>query len=362
MGVPTRNLARAVLSQFTDCQVSVVRQEDAAMKKHLTISIAALFAATLLSPIFSPVANAQDQPAQDQSYASAGTDSQVQPSVARVSVIRGNVSIQRGDSGDWIAATVNTPLESGDRISTGDGARAEIQLDYANVLRLDHDSTAKITDLTSNHIQIEVGQGVVTYSVYPNSRADAEIDTPNSALHPLRTGLYRIQIDSDSQTEMTVLSGQAEVSEPQGSTRVYQGQLITVQGTTNPQYRTGDAPAPNSFDQWAQNRDSEIQNAQSWHHDDRYYTGSQDLDHYGHWEDVPDYGQVWVPDQNSGWAPYHYGRWFVWAGDWVWWPGPIGVYGGWGYDPIWSPAYVSFFGWGGGVSFGFGFGHIGWIQ
>jgi hypothetical protein len=356
------------------------------MRKHLAFAVAALFAIALYSPMFGPTLRAQDQ-ASVNTGDNSSDSSQVQPSVGRISVIRGNVSIQRGDSGDWIAATVNTPLESGDRISTGGDSRAEVQLDYANVVRLDQNSTVKITDLTADHIQLQVGQGLVSYGVFPNSRADAEIDTPNSAVHPLRSGEYRIQIDSDSQTEVTVRSGQAEVSEPQGSTRVDAGQLITIQGTDSPEYQTADASAPDDFDRWNQSRDRAIEDAQSWKHDDRYYTGSEDLDAYGHWEYVPDYGQVWVPDQNSGWAPYrdgtwewepyygwtwvsyepwgwapyHYGRWFVYGGDWAWWPGPVGVYGGWGYDPIWSPAYVSFFGWGGGVSFGFGFGNIGWL-
>ena len=115
-----------------------------------------------------------------------------------------------------------------------------------------------------------------------------------------------------------------------------------------------------------------------------YYTGSEDLDTYGTWSEVPDYGPVWMPAQTGpdwapyrdgrwvyepyygwtwvsyepwGWAPYHYGRWFVYGGHWAWWPGPVVGYPG--YYPIWAPAYVSFFGFGGGgfgVGFGFGFG------
>lgn len=359
------------------------------MKKHLGLAVIVLFAMSMLSS----AVWAQDQDSQDQSVQQNApgdqTDQsqQAQPTVGHVSFIHGNVSIQRGDSGDWIAATLNTPLEAGDRISTGDDSRAEVQLDYANIIRLAPNSTVKITNLNKVQIQVQVGEGLVSYDVLQNSQADAEIDTPNSAVHPLRQGEYRVQIANDSQSEITVLSGEAEVSEPQGSTRVESGQLITIQGTDNPQYQTTNAPGPDDFDRWNQSRDQTITSAQSWGHTDRYYTGSQDLDGYGHWENVPDYGQVWVPDQDSGWAPYrdgtwewepyygwtwvsyepwgwapyHYGRWFVYGGNWAWWPGPIGVYGGWGYYPVWSPAYVSFFGWGGGVGFGFGFGNIGWI-
>jgi len=363
------------------------------MKRYLGILAAILFSMTGVAGTAHgqyPDQSAQDQNAQVQNAPDQGQDQdnpQVQPAVARLSAIQGYVSVQRGDSGDWVAATVNTPLEAGDRVSTGNGGRAEVQLDYANVIRLDENSTIKITDLTSTHIQVQVGQGLVEYSVFKNSQTDAEIDTPNSAVHPLRDGDYRIQVNGDSDSQLIVRSGQAEVSEPQGSTRIESGQMIDVQGTDNPQYQTLDASPKDDFDQWNESRDRTILDAQSWQHTDRYYTGTQDLDGHGHWENVPDYGQVWVPDQDSGWAPYrdgrwvwepyygwtwqsneswgwapyHYGRWFTYGGNWAWWPGPVGVYGGWGYNPIWSPAYVSFFGWGDGFDVGFGFGNIGWL-
>lgn len=377
------------------------------MKKHLGLAVIVFFLMTALSPALvaqeqstqgesgqqqqtapPPGQAVPDQPTDQNAQAdNAEQNPQTQPTVGRVSFIHGNVSIQRGDSGDWIAASMNTPLEAGDRISTGDDSRAEVQLDYANIVRLAPNSTVKITNLNKGQIQVQVGEGLVSYDVLQNSQTDSEIDTPNSAVHPLRQGQYRVEIVNDSQSQITVRSGEAEVSEPQGSTRVDSGQLITIQGTDSPQYQTANAAAPDDFDNWNQSRDQSITGAQSWGHTDRYYTGSQDLDSYGHWENVPDYGQVWVPDQDSGWAPYrdgtwqwepyygwtwvsyepwgwapyHYGRWFVYGGNWAWWPGPIGVYGGWGYSPVWSPAYVSFFGWGGGVGFGFGFGNIGWL-
>ncbi|HEY6050065.1 MAG TPA: DUF6600 domain-containing protein, partial [Thermoanaerobaculia bacterium] len=35
------------------------------------------------------------------------------------------------------------------------------------------------------------------------------------------------------------------------------------------------------------------------------------LSPYGHWEWVPDYGQVWVPAVSVGWRPYWYGHWVL---------------------------------------------------
>src|SRR5258707_3536377 len=96
---------------------------------------------------------------------------QTDQGVARISVIRGDVSTQRGDSGDWSAATLNAPVMSGDRVSTADNARAELQLDYSNVLRLGSNSQANITSLSKNQIQVQLGQGIAIYVVCKNSDA-----------------------------------------------------------------------------------------------------------------------------------------------------------------------------------------------
>jgi FecR protein len=315
-----------------------------------------------------------------------------QPGMARISYMSGDVSSQRGDNGNWVAVTVNTPIATGDRVATGQKSRAEIQLDAGDVLRMSDNATAKVANLNRTTIQLQVGQGLATYNVLKNAQATSEIDTPNAAIHPDGPGEYRILVNSDAETQVTIRSGSADVSTPQGSTHVDQGQLITVAGTDNPEYKTTTAPGRDDWDSWNNDRNHKISSAGSWQKTDPYYTGSEDLDTYGAWSEIPDYGQVWTPAQGPGWAPYssgrwvwepyygwtwvsyepwgwapyHYGRWLVYGGNWVWWPGPVVAYPY--YYPVWAPAYVSFFGWSGGgwgVSIGFGFGwgygRVGWL-
>ena len=62
--------------------------------------------------------------------------------------------------------------------------RAEIQLDSADILRLSASATAKVANLSRTHIQVQIGQGLVTYAVLRGSEANSEIDTPNAAIHP----------------------------------------------------------------------------------------------------------------------------------------------------------------------------------
>ena len=108
----------------------------------------------------------------------------ISPGVARISLLEGDVSTQRGDTGDWSAAALNQPVVGGDRISTGDRSRAELQLDHANILRLGNNAQAKVATVERTQIQVQVGQGLVYYSIGKDSEAEVEIDTPNAAIRP----------------------------------------------------------------------------------------------------------------------------------------------------------------------------------
>src|SRR5450432_611643 len=104
--------------------------------------------------------------------------------VARISLTHGDVSTQRGDSGDTAAAALNAPVVTGDKISTGDNARAELQLDYANILRLGGRSQANIASLTDKEIQIQVSQGEATYTAFKTSEVRPEVDAANLSVRP----------------------------------------------------------------------------------------------------------------------------------------------------------------------------------
>jgi len=322
-----------------------------------------------------------------QGNGSQGNDSQSdQPkaSVARISLIHGDISMQRGDAKEWSAASINTPLLRGDQVATGEKSRAEIQLDYANILRLSSRSQATIAELTRTRIQVQISEGYASYTMLKGGEADVEIDTPNVAVRPLRHGRYRVQVNSGEETDVIVREGEVEVVTPQGSTTVKEGQMITVRGVENPEYKVSSAPGKDDWDRFNKDRDNSIHSADSWHRTNEYYTGTHDLDGHGRWVFVPEYGWVWQPYEQSvnwapyqsgrwvwepyygwtwvsyepwGWAPYHYGRWFFWGSSWVWWPGPVYHH----YRPVWGPAFVTFIGFGGHAGVGIGFGNIGWL-
>ena len=304
--------------------------------------------------------------------------------VARISLMNGEVSVRRGDSADWVAGVVNAPLLTADQISTGPNSRAEVQFDSANMLRIGGNAEIHLAQLENRRYQLELARGTVTFRVLRASDANAEVDTPSVSVRPSRQGSYRITVKDTGETEITVRAGDVEVFTPHGSQWVNTGQTMMARGTTaDPEFQIVAAIAPDDWDRWNDSRDGVLTRAVSPRYVGPGVYGTEDLDPNGTWGTDPDYGNVWRPTvdpgwapyqcgrwvwedwygwtwigcETWGWAPYHYGRWFWRTGfGWGWYPGLMGV------RHYWSPALVGFFGFGGGgFGFGFGFGNIGWV-
>ncbi len=306
-----------------------------------------------------------------------------QRGVARLSIVAGDVSIQRGDSGDRSAAAVNAPLMAGDIVAAGPRSRAEIQLDPANVARLASDSEVRLSELTPGRYQLQVGRGTVMFSVVRESHAQVEISTPSVSVRPLKPGAYRVSVFDDGHSEITPRMGEAEIYSPKGTENLQPGNTLMARGDpSDPEFQIVKAIEQDDFDHWNAERDQKLsRQSQSSRYVGPDVDGTQDLDANGRWVNSPDYGGVWtptvapdwVPYSNGrwvwedwygwtwvsydpwGWAPFHYGRWFWEPGvGWCWWPGPARSY--------WSPALVAFFGFGGfHVGIGFGGLGFGWV-
>ena len=302
--------------------------------------------------------------------------------VARVSLLNGDVSVRRGDSGDFVAAAINAPLLALDSLQTGPASRAEIQFDTANRVRFGTDTEARLSQLTADHFQLQVARGTVTWAVLTDSGAQAEIATPSVAIHPVSRGSYRVTVLPDGTTLITVRAGSLEVFTPGGVERVEAGQTMMARGAVeNPEFQIVAAVRFDEWDQFNERRDRELLSSQSYNYVSRDIAGAEDLDNYGQWNSDPTYGQVWTPRVAADWAPYRLGRWtnedyygwtWVSADPWGWAPYHYGSWFqgsyGWSWFPgqryshhYYRPALVAFFGFGHGGGGGFGFGNVGWV-
>jgi hypothetical protein len=343
-------------------------QEMMAMTRYI---LSAVLAATALIP----AVRAQDEAAD---AADRG--------VARVSLMNGDVSVRRGDSGDWIAAALNAPLMAEDRVFAGPGSRGELQFDYYHRLRLAADTEVRLVDLDNRRYQMQLARGTVTFSAVKGGDAQVEISTVSAAVRPTAYGEYRITVRQDGAVEITVRSGEADIYTNNGSEKLRPGKTMLVRGEANgdAEFQLVRAVPRDEWDEFNARRDKDIERATAYQYVSRDVYGAEDLEGHGNWVYQAPYGYVWQPTVDAGWAPYqdgrwtwldyygwtwlgyepwgwapyHYGRWFMGAGGWCWYPGAVH-----GHYP-WRPAQVAFFGFGGGgfgVGFGFGWGNCGWV-
>src|ERR1035438_8154111 len=126
--------------------------------------------------------------------------------VARISLMNGDVSVRRGDSGEWVAGVINAPLLTDDRISTGPNSRAEVQFDSANILRIGGNAEIHLAQLEAARYQVEIARGTVTFSILRQSSASVELNTPSVSVRPGKEGAFRITVNEAGESEVTARS------------------------------------------------------------------------------------------------------------------------------------------------------------
>jgi hypothetical protein len=316
---------------------------------------------------------------------SARADDDPPGRVARLNYIQGSISFQPGGESDWVQANPNRPLTTGDNLWADRGSRGELHIGSTSI-RIGSETGIIFLNLDDRTVQIQLAEGSLNVTVRRMEGGDAfEIDTPNLAFTLDRPGNYRVDVRPDgSATAITVRSGEGEATGGGNEFHMDSGDYATFSGTDTLTYDGGDAARPDDFDNWCRSRDDREEHSESARYVSRDVIGYDDLDDYGQWRTVPDYGTVWFPTRvSAGWAPYrfghwawiapwgwtwvedepwgfapfHYGRWAEVGGGWCWVPGPVVV------RPVYAPALVVFVGgprFGTSVSFGGG-GGVGWF-
>ena len=292
--------------------------------------------------------------------------------VGRLGYLSGAVSFSPAGEDDWVRASLNRPLGTGDRLwtATEDSTRAEIQVGGA-AIRMAAGTRLSVLNLDDQITQVLLTQGSLHVRVRRlGVRQSFEVATPNLAFTLRQPGEYRIDVDSSNDaTTILVHQGRGEAwGEAWGEDA---SQVIKAQqawrfvGSGLREYERIGVPQRNDFDRWAAGRDDSDDNSHSARYVSADVIGYQDLDAHGSWRNDAGYGYVWVPNRVAGdWVPYsdghwawvdpwgwtwiddapwgfavsHYGRWANLHGTWAWVPGPVRA------QAYYAPALVAFVG------------------
>ncbi|MBI3811566.1 MAG: FecR domain-containing protein [Nitrospirae bacterium] len=288
--------------------------------------------------------------------------------LSRISLIEGEVLLQRGDDEEWVAASVNMPLRPHDKLWATDDARAEIQFDDGTAVRLAENSNLDLVSLEPDWIHLQLTLGVASFAARASFRAGArqpflEIDTPQATAQVTRSTAFRVDVAEDGSTVITVRDGEVELSRDEEPIMIAADQRVAIEGGDSPDYLLEAAEPPDDWDRWNKDRDTQRARAADHEHlPSGTEMGVTELNTYGNWNQVQTYGWVWIPQVTAGWTPYHIGRW-VWMEPWGWtwvsyepWGWLPYHYGrwvmvggrGWVWVPgptlgIWTPGCVRFF-------------------
>lgn len=312
------------------------------------------------------------------------------PGVARVSVIEGPASYQLRESDEWTGVAINAPLVTGDKLYSGEGGRAEIQLAPGIYARLGAETQLDLVELAADATQVSVpmGRAIIRLRDDP-ARRHVELDTPTVALTLKRAGSYRVDVLPGGRTTVRVGRGEAVAHVGKDRFELFSQSSAVIEGDSGAAtYRPIVYGGEDSLDRWDFERDSRVDSSQSYQHVSSEIYGVEDLDDNGEWEYHRGYGQLWRPTTVQvgwapyrdgrwvwvepwgwtwldyaawGWAPFHYGRWVRLNRSWYWAPGTVIA------RPVYSPALVGFYGYGGGygygasISVGIGAGYVGWV-
>jgi hypothetical protein len=309
--------------------------------------------------------------------AAGADDSQqgVPPGVARISVVQsGTILLTRSGKGrTQVAGSVNMPVFAGDYVSTTDSdTLAELQLDGYTALRLSGSVQLRLVANDAKTREVDIAQGLVELAVLHSDEGVSEVVTPNAVVRASKPGNFRIWVSADGhQTSVTSRRGEVDLVTPHGTYVVAGSKTILVRGDADdPSLDAVEKVANDAFDDFNRDRDRALFAALNENTNVPSDIAAYDnLDQYGHWADVSPYGESWIPNQTSdwapyrdgswawgagygwtwvgnepwGWLPYHYGSWFYASPyGWCWFPPSVGI------APVWVPAFVAFFNYGAG--------------
>ena len=318
------------------------------------------------------------------------------PNAARIQRVDGEVALSNslpnnqasdGAEAQWVAVTPNEPFSVGDRIYTRENSHASLAFTGRNFARLYPNTSLDVLSLANDRTQLALRDGSAIFDLgYLAPGELFEVATPYGAVDLNQPGLYNVGINPNGSATVSVLNGLAQVVGLGGSGQISKGEMLTLaaQAAANvalsrldrrnagylvddyysyqyPQYYDGrysDYDAylndPYYFDPYRRNS--------SYQYVNEIIPGINDLDYYGDWQNVSNYGYCWRPRVDSGWAPYqqgywatdypygptwvstepwgyapyHYGRWTNAGNQWFWIPDGVNT------TPIYSPALVAF--------------------
>lgn len=252
--------------------------------------------------------------------------------IVRLSLVEGEVYMERPGEAEWTRGAVNLPLMHNAVVETGNGV-AEVEFESGAFARLATDARLHLAELGlldsgGRVTQLSLERGTATF--YAKLRGDDSfmVLTPYFQVNVAKRAKFRIDLTAAG-GRVRIFTGQVNVDSPAGTLTVSKDRMYEWYAASG-RYLLARNPDRDAWDEWNDDRDNV----------------TYGLAYYGDWRYLPGFGQVWRPLVGAGWTPFLYGRWLWYGGlGWTWlsfepWGWLPYHYGSWYYDPFWRWVWV----------------------
>ncbi len=291
------------------------------------------------------------------SAATAWAQSQVR--IVRLSYVEGDVQLDRNTGEGFTKAFLNLPIVEGARVSTGADGFAEAELEDGSAIRLAPNSLLEFSQLERDNngtqTTVDLAQGEAYFQWNQNHHDAFRVRVGDQLFTPKKKSHFRITLNG-TDSALAVFNGELDMFRSNGEkVEVKKNETLSLSQEDPGRYYLDRSIATDALDQWDHDRQSDLERELA-----AQQNAYANLNQYGSYITVPDYGQIWRPagfgygwspfqdgswvyyptcgyvwvsSYPWGWAPYRYGSWvFVNNVGWGWRPGPFG--GGWNVAPV----------------------------
>lgn len=292
--------------------------------------------------------------------------------IVRLSMAQGEVELDRNVGQGIEHAIVNTPITSGMRLDTYDGARAEVEFENGGTIRLVGRASVTFRELSMNAngdkiTAIDVQHGTVYFDIHHKGDDRFQVSVLGQDVNLDKSAHLRIIADEQTAT-VAVFKGEAWLDGRGERAAVKKNETLTLESNDPGRYFLAKNIDSLADDQWDRSRSTERDQYASnsgYQYSNTAYGapysyGVNDMLQYGNYFNDPGYGWLWRPSMFDaswdpfssgmwsyypgagyvfisqypwGWTPYRYGRWvFLNGRGWCW--SPRGGYSNWNVMPV----------------------------
>jgi hypothetical protein len=293
------------------------------------------------------------------SFAHADDDYDSRVRIVRLSYVEGQVKVAHRQGIGYENATMNVPVVEGDQIRTTNNGWAEIQLEDGSTVRVAPESQVTFSALGrysegGTITEVDLDQGEAEFKVLAHDNSSFRVNVRQRMIDLKHSSRFRVTTTNSDPLELVVWKGEVSVVNPDDSEEVAvrKKETFLLDPLDFGRYDLEQTAQADSLDQWVEQREDYISSYNSNVHSyaqSPYLYGVSDLNYYGSYVDVPNYGycwrpygvnvgwdpfvngywtyspgfgNVWVSAYPWGWMPYRYGRWILVGGyGWIWQPG-----------------------------------------